>query len=129
MMLRTGPQKYFCHHKQRHLLSKLSLILHFIYGRRITWWPHLQTLGGALIGPSADEAGGSAGGRHKPWCASKSGAGAAIFGKGWDPIVGRCVVGAGGRVGPESGGREVSPVGPFLGVAGAGCLWSSLPRL
>ena len=59
----------------------------------------------------------------------KSGAGAAIFGKGWDPTVGRCVVGAGGSVVPESGGREVSPVGPFLGVTGEGCLWSSLPRL
>lgn len=77
-----------------------------------------------------EEAGGSAGGRHKPWWASiKSGAGAAIFGKGCDPMVGRCVVGAGGSVGPESGGREVSPAGPFLGAAGEGCLWSSLPRL
>lgn len=95
------------------------------------WWgSHLQTLGGALTGPSAEEVGGSAGGRHKPWWASmKSGAGAAIFGKGWEPIVGRCVVGAGGRVGPESGGREVSPAGQLLGGAGAGCLWSSLPRL
>lgn len=38
-------------------------------------------------------------------------------------------MGAGGSVGPESGGREVSPAGPFLGAAGEGCLWSSLPRL
>lgn len=91
---------------------------------------YLQTLGGALTGPSVEEAGGSAGGRHKPWWAStKSGAGVAIFGKGCDPIVGRCVVGAGGRAGPESGGREVKPVEPFLGATGAGCLWSSLPRL
>lgn len=28
--------------------------------------PYLQTLGGALTGPSTDEDGGSAGGRHKP---------------------------------------------------------------
>lgn len=91
---------------------------------------YLQTLGGALTGPSAEEAGGSAGGRHRPWWASmKSGTGAAIFGKGCDPSVGRCVVGAGGRVGAESGGREVSPAGQFLGGAGAGGLWSSLPRL
>lgn len=27
---------------------------------------YLQTLGGALMGPSTDEDGGSAGGRHKP---------------------------------------------------------------
>lgn len=93
-------------------------------------WGYLQTLGGALMGPSTEEAGGSAGGRHSPWWAStKSGAGAAIFGKGCDPIAGRCVVGAGGRDGPESGGREVSPVELFLWVAGGGCLWSSLPRL
>lgn len=59
----------------------------------------------------------------------KSGAGAAIFGKGWDPIVGRCVVGAGGSVVPESGGREVIPAWLFLGAPGDGCLWSSLPRL
>lgn len=59
----------------------------------------------------------------------KSGAVAAIFGKGWDPIVGRCVEGAGGSVGTESGGREAIPAGPFLGVPGEGCRWSSLPRL
>lgn len=82
------------------------------------------------MGPSTDEDGGSAGGRHKPWWASiKSGAGAAIFGKGWDPIVGRCVVGAGGSVGPESGGREGIPAWLLLGAPGGGCLWSSLPKL
>lgn len=59
----------------------------------------------------------------------KPGAGAAIFGKGCDPMLGRCVVGAGGRAGPDSGGREVSPVGLFLGATGVGCLWSSFPRL
>lgn len=38
-------------------------------------------------------------------------------------------MGAGGKAGPESGGREVNPVEPFLRVAGVGCRWSSLPRL
>ena len=91
---------------------------------------YLQTLSGALMGPSTDEDGGSAGGRHKAWWASiKSGAGAAIFGKGWDPNVGRCVVGAGGNVGAESGGREVIPAWLLRGAPGGGCLWSSLPKL
>lgn len=58
----------------------------------------------------------------------KSGAGAAIFGKGCDPTVGRCV-GAGGNVGPDSGGRGVSPAEPFREVTEVGCLWSSLPKL
>lgn len=39
------------------------------------------------------------------------------------------MVGAGGRAGPEGGGREVNPVEPFLGLTGEGRLWSSLPRL
>lgn len=76
------------------------------------------------------EAGGSAGGRHRPWWVStKPGAGVAIFGKGCVPIVGRCAVDAGGKAGPESGGREASPVELFLGVTAVDCLWSSLPRL
>lgn len=44
-------------------------------------------------------------------------------------MMGRCEVGAGGRAGLESRGREVSPVEPFLGVTDVGCLWSSLPKL
>lgn len=44
-------------------------------------------------------------------------------------MAGRCVVGAGGKAGPESGGREASPVEQFLKVGGLVCLWSSLPRL
>lgn len=91
---------------------------------------YLQTLGGALTGPSVEDTGGSLGGRHRPgWASVKSGAVAAIFGKACKAIVGRCVVGAEGRVGPESGGREVSPVELLLELDEGGCLWSSLPRL
>lgn len=59
----------------------------------------------------------------------KSGVGVAIFGKGCDAIVGRCVAGVGGSVGPESGGRGVRPAEPFLGMVGGGCRWSSLTKL
>lgn len=38
-------------------------------------------------------------------------------------------MGAGGSVGPESGGREVIPAWLLLGAPGGGCLWSSLPKL
>lgn len=51
------------------------------------------------------------------------------MGKAGEVIVGRCVVGAGGRVGPDSGGREPRPVELLLGLEQGGCLWSSLPRL
>ena len=58
------------------------------------------------MGPSMEGAGGSAGERHRPWwwASRNPGAGVGILGKGCEPMVGRWVVGAGGRLGPESSG-------------------------
>lgn len=85
-------------------------------------------LGGALTGPSPGIEGGSVADRQRPgWASMKPGVWAIVFGKGCEPILGKCVAGAAVREALLRGG---SPVGLFRGARGVlGCRWSSLPML
>lgn len=97
---------------------------------RYTSRTNLHTLADALTELSAVTAGGAVEvGQSPEWGSIKPGAVEAVFGKGEVTRLGMWGAEAGDSGVGVRDGRDVKPVGLFLGATGVGCLWSSLPKL